>query len=102
MTAASPVLAFVAGILSILSPCVLPLLPLVFGAAAARHRYAPVALASGLSISFVVLGLLLATIGYSAGLDADKFRAGAAVLIVLVGAWLLWPGLQLRVAIATA
>ncbi|MGZ9116241.1 MAG: cytochrome c biogenesis protein CcdA, partial [Methylocystis sp.] len=33
--------AFVAGLLSILSPCVLPLLPLVLGAAAAEHRYAP-------------------------------------------------------------
>ncbi|TXN15809.1 cytochrome c biogenesis protein CcdA, partial [Methylobacterium sp. WL122] len=34
-------LAFLAGILSVLSPCVLPLLPLVLGAAASEHRLGP-------------------------------------------------------------
>jgi cytochrome c-type biogenesis protein len=97
-----PSLAFVAGVLSILSPCVLPLLPLVLGAAAARHRYAPLALAVGVSLAFVVVGLLIATLGYSAGLDFDKLRIVAAVLIIAVGAWLLTPWLQLRVAEAAS
>jgi hypothetical protein len=41
MTLAGFGLAFFAGVLSILSPCVLPLLPIVFGAAASEHRLAP-------------------------------------------------------------
>ena len=42
-------LAFLAGVLSILSPCVLPLVPIVLGSAASEHRLAPVALAAGLA-----------------------------------------------------
>ena len=42
-------LAFVAGTLSVLSPCVLPLLPIVLGTAASEHRMGPAALAAGLA-----------------------------------------------------
>jgi cytochrome c biogenesis protein CcdA len=93
-------LAFLAGVLSILSPCVLPLLPIVLGAAAAEHRLAPIALAGGVALSFVAIGLFIATIGYSVGLDADVFRTAAAILIVLVGIVLALPPLQVRVAAA--
>jgi cytochrome c biogenesis protein CcdA len=65
MTAGAVPLAFVAGVLSILSPCVLPILPIVLGAAASEHRFGPAALAGGLSVSFVVIALFAATIGYS-------------------------------------
>ena len=34
-------LAFVAGVLSILSPCVLPILPIVLGVAASEYRWVP-------------------------------------------------------------
>jgi cytochrome c-type biogenesis protein len=44
-------LAFLAGVLSTLSPCVLPLLPIVLGAAVSAHRAGPVALAAGLALS---------------------------------------------------
>ena len=74
MTAGAVSLAFVAGFLSILSPCVLPIVPIVLGAAASEHRWGYVALAGGLSGSFVALGLFAATIGYSIGLDATVFR----------------------------
>ena len=56
MSVGAVALAFVAGVLTTLSPCVLPILPLVLGAAAAERRYGPVALAAGLAISFVVAG----------------------------------------------
>jgi cytochrome c-type biogenesis protein len=93
-------LAFVAGILSILSPCVLPILPLVLGAAASEHRLGPVALAAGLSVSFVVIGLFAATVGYSIGLDLSVFRNIAAVLMIAIGAILLVPRLQTQLAVA--
>jgi len=64
MDISSPILAFVAGILSILSPCVLPILPIVLGTAASSHRQGPLALAAGLSLSFVAVGLILATAGH--------------------------------------
>ena len=93
-------LAFLAGLLSVLSPCVLPLLPIVFGAAASAHRLGPVALAAGVAISFVAIGLFIATIGFSIGLDAGLFRSAAAVLLILIGLILTMPSLQQRVAVA--
>ena len=58
-------LAFLAGILSVLSPCALPLLPLVLGAAESEHRLGPAALAAGLALSFVAIGLFVATGGFA-------------------------------------
>jgi cytochrome c-type biogenesis protein len=102
MTASALALAFVAGLLSILSPCVLPILPVVLGAAASEQRWGPAVLAVGLSISFVAIGLFAATIGYSIGLDADVFRRGAAALMIVAGTVLLVPRLQARLALAGA
>jgi cytochrome c-type biogenesis protein len=93
-------LAFLAGIVSTLSPCVLPLLPLVVGAAASEHKLGPAALATGLALSFAVIGLFVATIGFSVGLDTGAFRIAAAVLTVLIGAVLIMPGFQARLAVA--
>ena len=93
-------LALLAGALSTLSPCVLPLLPIVLGAAVSQHRYGPAALAAGLSLSFVAIGLFVATIGFSIGLDGAAFRLLAAVLMVGFGALLMLPSLQTRLAVA--
>ncbi len=93
-------LALIAGILSTLSPCVLPLLPIVLGASVGEHRLGPVALAAGLSTSFVAIGLFVAALGFSIGLDQDVFRSVAAVLLILVGGILLVPRLQMRLALA--
>ncbi|WP_027053254.1 cytochrome c biogenesis CcdA family protein [Mesorhizobium erdmanii] len=92
--------SFTAGVLSTLSPCVLPLIPVVLGAAVSQHRYGPVALAAGLAISFTVIGLFVATIGFSIGLDGGVFRSAAAVLMLFLGAILVVPALQARVALA--
>lgn len=93
-------LAFLAGVLTILSPCVLPLVPLALGAAASEHRMGPIALVGGLTLSFVAIGLFVATVGFAIGLDADVFRAVAATLMIAVGAVLLLPAAQARFATA--
>lgn len=100
MNAGDSLLAFLAGVLSTLSPCVLPLLPLVLGAAVSQHRFGPLALASGLALSFVTIGLFVATIGFSIGLDAGVFRAVAAVLLIAVGIVLIVPQFQNQLATA--
>jgi cytochrome c biogenesis protein CcdA len=95
-------LAFVAGVLSILSPCVLPIVPIVLGAAASEHRWGPAALAAGLAVSFVIIGLFVATIGYSIGLEGELLRIGAAALMIAVGVVLLVPRFQAQLALAGA
>src|SRR4051812_1051234 len=91
-------LALLAGVLSILSPCVLPLLPVVLTGAVAEHRLAPLALAAGVAVSFTSIGVFVATIGFSIGLDMTVFRMAAAVLLILVGAVLLVPRFQTQFA----
>ncbi len=93
-------LALLAGVLSTLSPCVLPLLPIVLGAALTEHRFGPVALAAGVAISYVAVGLFVATIGFAVGLDQDLFRSIAAALLIAIGAVLLLPRLQAQLAVA--
>ena len=86
--------ALLAGIFSTLSPCVLPLVPLVLGAAVSEHRFGPAALAGGLALSFTSVGLFVATIGFAAGIDAWIFRAAAAILLAGIGIVLIVPRFQ--------
>lgn len=94
LSSLSPALAFLAGLLTILSPCVLPLVPVVFATAHNRHRWGPLALGSGLALSFVAVGIFLATAGFALGLDPDILRNAGAVLLVAFGVILLVPAAQ--------
>ena len=94
-------LAFLAGILSTLSPCVMPLIPLVLGAALSEHKLGPAALAAGLAVSFTTVGLFVATIGFAVGLDAGIFRNAAAILMVGIGIVLVVPRFQASLAVAS-
>lgn len=93
-------LAFAAGLLSILSPCVLPLVPIVLGAAMAAHPLGAFALAAGLALSFTVLGLLLALVGFGLGVDAGMLRFAAASIMIVLGAILVVPSWQAQLAAA--
>lgn len=92
--------AFLAGVFSSLSPCVLPLIPLVLGAAVSEHKYGPIALAGGLALSFAAVGLFVATIGFAVGIDGGAFRKVAAVLMTGIGLMLIVPRFQARFAVA--
>ncbi|HZC17663.1 MAG TPA: hypothetical protein VE309_12965 [Caulobacteraceae bacterium] len=71
--------AFGAGLLTVFSPCVPLILPVVFGAAADRGRLGSPALAAGLATSFTAAGLFLATSRFSLGLEATLFHRVAGV-----------------------
>ncbi|MFA0811673.1 cytochrome c biogenesis CcdA family protein [Microbulbifer epialgicus] len=82
-------LALIAGTLSILSPCVWPLVPMVVGASSSAGRWGPYALAVGLSLSFALAGTVLSFLLVSLGLDPELFRYIAAILLVAVALILL-------------
>jgi cytochrome c-type biogenesis protein len=92
--------AFVAGTLTVLSPCVLPVLPMVLGAATSQSKCGSVFLALGLTISFVAIGLFVALFGFAIGLDEGVFRQIAALLMLAVGIVLVVPKLQVQLATA--
>jgi len=84
-------LALVAGSLTTLNPCVLPLLPLVVAGAIAQSKWAPLSMGAGLAFSYTTLGLLVALVGESLGLDTDRLRWVGGVLLVLFGVVQLVP-----------
>ena len=95
-------IALAAGVLSTLSPCVLPLLPVIIGSAIHEHRYGPFAVAIGMSASFAVIGTILASAGARLGVGQGDFQVVAAIILVLIGIVLLSKKLQERFAVATS
>lgn len=94
-------LGLLAGALSTLSPCVLPLVPLLIASAVNAHRWGAFALGAGLALSFTIVGIFLATLGASLGLDPDTFRLVGAVILTGFGIVLLVPKFQEAFARAT-
>ena len=93
---------FLAGLLSTLSPCVLPLIPILIGSALNAHRRAPLALAGGLALSYAILGTAIAWLGVSAGIDTSIFRKIGAIVLGALGIVLMSGTLQQRFASATS
>jgi cytochrome c biogenesis protein CcdA len=95
-------LGLIAGALSTLSPCVLPLVPMLVAAAVNAHRWGALALGLGLTLSFTIVGVFLATLGVSLGLDPADFRVAGAVILAIFGLIILVPKLQELFAHATS
>ncbi len=95
-------LGYVAGLLTLINPCVLPILPIVLASALQVGRAGPLALAAGMSFSFVGLGLGVSVLGQSLGLTEETVSNSAAVLMIGFGAILLVPAFSARFATATA
>jgi cytochrome c biogenesis protein CcdA len=89
-------LAFAAGLLTILSPCVLPLAPIVVAAARARDPRGPVALGFGLAATFGIVSGVLAASGVEFG-DSALARGASAIVMIAIGAALLAPAIGERI-----
>lgn len=86
--------SYLAGALTTLSPCVLPLLPVLLLSAVQQHVLGPLALAGGLTISFVATGILIASVGFAAGVDNAILRSAVSIALLAFGAVLVVPALQ--------
>ena len=95
-------LALLAGILSTLSPCVLPIVPILLASAMNAHRRAPIALALGLAISYAAIGTTLARAGTILELNSELIRRIGAALMGLFALVILSSSLQQRFAAATS
>lgn len=84
-------LALVGGVLNVLSPCVLPILPVVLGRSLQSHTYGPVVLVGGLVAGFALAGSLLGvTAGWFTGL-VNILRSGAIALLLCLGLLAIFP-----------
>ncbi len=96
------VFGYAAGLLTLINPCVLPVLPIVLATALQAGRQGPILLAAGMSLSFVVLGLGVTAVGYSLGITPEGVANAGAVLMIGFGLILLVPRFSERFATATA
>ncbi len=77
--------AFVAGILTILAPCTLPVVPLVLGASSTGGRRRILGIFVGFGGAFVIVTVVLASVLAGAGLTTDRLRVASALFLALVG-----------------
>ncbi len=82
-------IAFAAGLLSLLSPCVLPMLPTVAASAVRTDRRGIYALAAGLALAFALAGTLLTFLLLSLGISTEVLRTFSAFLMLAIGLVLL-------------
>lgn len=78
-------ITYAAGILTALSPCVLPLLPMVVGGAMQRHRAAPLLMGLGMTTAFAVAGWMLGALGPALDVDPEWVHQAAAVSLIVFG-----------------
>jgi len=96
------VLGYAAGLLTLINPCVVPVLPIVLASALQASRLGPVALATGMGLAFVALGLAVNALGRSVGLTEETVASAGAVVMIGFGAVLVVPRFADAFATATA
>ncbi|WP_028032462.1 cytochrome c biogenesis CcdA family protein [Chelativorans sp. J32] len=86
--------AFLAGIITVLSPCVLPLLPVILATAAQEGKGRPAGVVIGFVGSFSLATLALSFLVRSLGVPPDLNRTLAATILILLGLILAVPPLH--------
>jgi cytochrome c biogenesis protein CcdA len=92
-------LAMIAGFLSTLQPCVLPLIPIIFGGAILQNKYAPIYIGLGMVVFYTLLGALTGFIEPLFGFEPSQFQTIGAVMMVGSGIMLLSPQLLSKFSI---
>lgn len=85
-------LAFLAGLLTIASPCVLPMLPILLGSGVnQRNRRRPLFIVAGFILSFASFAMLLGVVSATIDVAQEVLRNTAIALLALSGLFRLWP-----------
>ncbi len=89
-------LAFLGGVVTVFSPCILPVLPILVGRSLSAHRLGPIVLVAGLIAGFATFGSLLGLTGtWLTGL-VGVLRSLSIGLLLGMGLLLLFPSLSYR------
>lgn len=96
------VYAYAAGLLTLINPCVLPILPIIVVGSLQASPRGPVYMAAGMSVTFVAFGMFVNTIGYAIGLDDQTLAQAGALVMVAFGLILVVPRFSAAFSTATA
>ncbi len=87
-------LSFLAGLLTALAPCVLPLLPVILGGSldpSDQDKKRPYIIVGSLVVSLILFTILLKASAVLIGVDPRVWSIGAGVLVILLGLFMLFP-----------
>ena len=93
-------LTYIAGLLTALAPCVLPLLPVILGgsvAGARADKRRPYIITASLVVSLIVFTLLLKVSTVLIAIDPRVWSIGSGVLVITLGVFMLFPDLWARI-----
>lgn len=86
--------AFLAGVVTVLSPCILPVLPLLLAAGTGEGKYRPYGIIVGLVVSFTFFTLALTALVHITGISPDLLRYIAIGLIIFFGLTMIFPSFE--------
>jgi cytochrome c biogenesis protein CcdA/thiol-disulfide isomerase/thioredoxin len=86
--------AFLAGLFTILSPCILPILPAILSTGTLQGKFRPLGITLGLILSFTFFTLTLTAIVHATGLSANVLRYIAIAMLFLFGLIMIFPRLS--------
>lgn len=89
-----------AGILTVLAPCILPLLPIIVGGASVGERRPakPYIITASLAVSVVLFTLLLKFSTALLGIPPSAWQVLSGLIIIVLGISTVWPGIWERAA----
>lgn len=87
--------AFLAGVVTILSPCILPILPIILAGSVTTGKRKPLGIVAGFVGSFTFFTLFLSTIVQLFGISADLIRSVSIVIVFVFGLSLIAPQFQI-------
>ncbi|MDD2778248.1 MAG: cytochrome c biogenesis CcdA family protein [Methanocellales archaeon] len=93
----SPLVAFSAGVVSISSPCVLPLIPAIMAYSTGKGRFRPLSIVLGVSLSFTIMGVAASALGMTFIGYVYYMKIIAGCFIVFLGLYMLFEKLEQKV-----
>ena len=80
---------FGAGFASVLSPCVLPVIPIIVTGTENDNKYRPLFIVGGLSLTFIIMGIISSLMGSFIGGKIFYVEKAAGVIIIILGILML-------------
>ena len=88
------IFSFIAGLVTILSPCILPVLPILLSGSFSGGKKRPYGIVAGFVVSFTLFTLALTTIVRATGIPSDSLRILSVLIIFAFGFLLIFPTFQ--------
>lgn len=88
------IFSFLAGIVTVLSPCILPVLPILLSSGTAQGKSRPLGIVIGVIISFTFFTLMLKSLVEATDLNASILRSIAIFIIAFFGLVMIFPKLS--------